>query len=912
MVRSFPQCVGGTLSGFALLTAGLLMPIPSSAVEVSNAQAPRAGTTAVDGVCGEAALDIGAVQGPGESTPRLGERVSVEAVVVGDFQEGGFNGFFVQDADGGDDDAQTSDGIFVYAPGADDVEPGDRLRITGTAAEFGGMTQLADVEFEVCAGPGPLPTVTEVSVPITPARYESLEGMYVTIPQTLSIAEYFNYGRFGEITLALDRQYQPTAVFEPGSSQAEDLQASNRAQRITMDDGRSGQNPDPARHPNGADFALDNTFRGGDLVTGATGVIDYRFNAWRLQPTQPAAFTSANPRPEVPAVGGTTTLASFNVLNYFTTLGARGADNAEEFERQEAKIVSALAELDADVVGVIEIENNGTALTTLVDALNEQVGADIYAPVVTGPIGTDEITTALIYKPEEVTPVGDFATLTSAVDPRFLDSKNRPALAQTFNDNETNGAITVVVNHLKSKGSSCADVGDPTDPDGAGNCNGVRTDAAAALADWVNTDPTGTGEADTLIIGDLNSYDKEDPISTLVQAGFTDLLHSRQGEFAYSYVFDGQLGYLDYALSNTSATAQVTGAQAWHINADEPSLLDYDTEFKKDAQDAIYAPDPYRSSDHDPVLVGIDLTADATVSNVDRIAGDDRYGTAAAAARVFASPSVVYLASGEVFPDALAAAPIAIGEQAPLVLTAQSGLPEPTADVLTQLEPASVVVLGGADRIPDPIVDEIEAASGAEVTRIGGANRYGTAAELAARWNPGEAETVYLASGTTFADALSVAPLAGIEDNPVLLTAEDRLPSETAQALTRLDPERIVVLGGPDRINDTVLAQAEPLAQDVQRLFGADRYETAALVAAQVPDGDTAYLASGQTFPDALAGGVLAGVAGSPLLLTEAGALNPFAATAIEDRNPSVITLVGGVKALNNAVRNDLLGLLGG
>ncbi|MGB3763224.1 MAG: ExeM/NucH family extracellular endonuclease [Ornithinimicrobium sp.] len=864
-------------------------------------------------VCGDPATAIGAVQGSGETSPIVGEQISVEGIVVGDFQEGGFDGFFLQDTDGGDGDSQTSDGIFVYAPDAvpDSVDRADRVRVEGTVGEFGGMTQIADASVDVCAQDVELPAATEVTLPVTEAQYESLEGMYATFPESLSILEYFNYGRYGEIALGTDRQFQPTAIFEPGSTEAADLLASNEAERITLDDGRSVQNPDPARHPNGKDFDLDNVFRGGDLVTGATGVIDHRFDLWRLQPTEGAEFTVTNPRPEVPTVGGTTTIASFNVLNYFTTLGSRGADDAEELDRQEAKIVAALTQLDADVFGLIEIENNGTAVDTLVAALNDEVGADTYAALDTGVIGTDEITTAFIYQPDEVTPEGDFATLDESVDPRFLDSKNRPALAQTFRNGDGDG-ITVVVNHLKSKGSSCDDVDDPTDPDGQGNCNGVRTAAAQALADWADADPTGTGEEDTLVIGDLNSYDKEDPIAALTQRGFTDLLLTEQGERAYSYVFDGQLGYLDYALTNDSATAQVTGADVWHINSDEASLLDYDTSFKEDAQDAIYAPDPYRSSDHDPVLVGLDLSVDLSATRVDRVSGDDRYGTAAEVARTFDAPSTVYVASGEVFPDALAATPAAIADEAPLVLTEESGLPVVTADVLAELKPATVRVLGGEERIPDSVLTEIEVASGAEVTRVAGDNRYDTAAELSKRWAPGEADTVYLASGSMFADALSVGPLAGLEDRPVLLTRENRLSDEAAAALTRLDPERVVVLGGPDRIDAAVLTQAEPYAETVERLFGQDRYETGALVAAEIPPGASAYVASGEDFPDALAGGVPAGLAGAPLLLSESEGLNDFSAGVVEDRSSTVVTLIGGVRTLSNTVREDLLALIGG
>jgi predicted extracellular nuclease len=143
--------------------------------------------------------------------------------------------------------------------------------------------------------------------------------------------------------------------------------------------------------------------------------------------------------------------------------------------------------------------------------------------------------------------------------------------------------------------------------DGQGNCNLVRTDAAAALADWLATDPTGSADPDYLIIGDLNSYDEEDPIGKLQSAGFTDMVKQFGGEKAYSYLFDAAVGYLDHALASPVLTQQITDTSVWAINADEPDILDYDTSFKKDAQDALYAPDAFRSSDHDPVIVGLNL-----------------------------------------------------------------------------------------------------------------------------------------------------------------------------------------------------------------------------------------------------------------------------------------------------------------
>lgn len=599
------------------------------------------------GSCGDPATFIHQIQGSGLTSPLVGTTVVIEGVVVGDFQNNGqpdngeLNGFYVQEEDSqADADAATSEGIFVFAPAAVDVLVGDLVRVGGTVVEFttsGGasLTELGSVsEMLVCGTSAAMPAATAVTLPVSNVSdFERYEGMLVRFPQALTISEYFNFDRFNEIVLTLGRLPQPTAVVEPGPD-AILLAQSHARHRITLDDGRSNQNPDPAIHPNGNIFDLTNLFRGGDTVQEVTGVIDHSFGLYRIQPTQGAAFAQQNPRPAAPAaVGGNLTVASFNVLNYFSTIdtgapicgpaanqSCRGADTPEEFVRQRTKIIAALTAINADVVGLIELENHATdaALQDLVAGLNDALGAGTYATISTGPIGTDAIKVALIYKPATVTPVGGYAILDSSVDSRFLDTKNRPVLAQTFMANADGARVTVAVNHLKSKGSACLDVGDPDAGDGQGNCNLTRTAAAQALVDWLATDPTGSGDPDFLIIGDLNAYDKEDPIDA-VRAGsddtlgtgddYTDLIALFQGELAYSYVFDGQTGYLDHALANTSLTAQVTGVTEWHINSDEPDLLDYDMTFKQDAQDALYEPNAYRSSDHDPVIIGLDLNA---------------------------------------------------------------------------------------------------------------------------------------------------------------------------------------------------------------------------------------------------------------------------------------------------------------
>ena len=294
------------------------------------------------------------------------------------------------------------------------------------------------------------------------------------------------------------------------------------------------------------------------------------------------------------------------------------SDQATEFTRQRDKLLQALSGLDADIIGLNELENS-TGVEPLASIVSGLPGYDYIA---TGTIGTDAIKVGMIYRPAVVTPIGDFKLLTSAVDPRFIDTKSRPSLAQTFEVNATGARFTVVVNHLKSKGSDCVDVGDPDLGDGQGNCSQTRRAAAKALVDWLATDPTGSGDPDFIIMGDLNSYAKEDTITEIMAGSddlagtgddYTNLINHFQGTYAYSYTFDGQAGYLDHALANASLLRQITGAEDWHINSDEPDVLDYDTSFKPVDQDALYEVNAYRTSDHDPVVVGLVPNAPPTV-----------------------------------------------------------------------------------------------------------------------------------------------------------------------------------------------------------------------------------------------------------------------------------------------------------
>ncbi len=577
------------------------------------------------GQCGETATRIASVQGAGAASPLVGNSVDIEAIVVADFQNANqLGGFFIQEEDvDSDGNVDTSEGIYIAS--TTPVAVGDRVRVNGKVAETFQLTQLSETTVVVCASNQTLPTPATLSLPVTSLdALEKIEGMSVAIAQTLTVNETYQLGRFGQVLLANGRLQQPTNVVEPGAA-ANALQAQNNLNKLMMDDASNLQNPDPVIFP-APGLSAENTLRSGDTVANLQGVITYDFGVYRILPIATPNFVHTNARPLAPIVDSAANLkiASFNVLNFFNGNGtgggfptSRGANTAAEFARQKAKIVSALVGLDADVIGLVEIENDGysstSAIAELAAALNAATGISTWKYINPGvnKIGTDEIAVGFIYRSDKATAIGTTAILDSSIDPQFIDTKSRPALAQSFRANSNRAIATAVVNHFKSKGSDCNDLGDLDIGDGQGNCNITRTQAATALVNWLNTHPTGVNDPDYLIIGDLNAYAKEDPITQIINAGYTNLIHKFGGSSAYSYVFDGQAGYLDHSLASNSLTPQVLYTADWHINADEPISLDYNTEFKSPAQVAsFYSADAYRSSDHDPLIVSLKLIID--------------------------------------------------------------------------------------------------------------------------------------------------------------------------------------------------------------------------------------------------------------------------------------------------------------
>jgi predicted extracellular nuclease/2',3'-cyclic-nucleotide 2'-phosphodiesterase (5'-nucleotidase family) len=608
---------------------------------------------------------ISQVQGTGTASALVGQAVNIEAIVVGDFQNGdadaarNLGGFYLQeevrDQDG---NLLTSEGIFV-ADGTlgVDVKIGDKVRVSGTVRENFGNTEInasavtvveagavADVNTLAVAIDLPAAGVQGSSGSYT-ANLEAYEGMLVRFPETLTVTEQFNLDQFGEIRVtAGERPNSYTVDNEPSVAGYDAHLRDVAARSVIFDDGRSISNPPLANTVVDGAYTSANAPRMGDTVTGLTGVLDYDFNQFRVHAVQNGAgvndFASANPRPATPAdVGGTLKIASFNVLNYFTTLdnGAmtangmepRGAETAAEFQRQTDKLVNVLLTMDADVIGLMELENNflegaaGNAIQYLVDQLNAKSDTN-WDWVRPGQqfVGGDAIGVGFIYDADAVriapgssASILDDSDLSQAFKDRSTidavfngPNTSRAALAVTFEEIATGGDFTAVVNHFKSKGGTGTGA-DADAKDGAGSWNLQRTLAAEALRDWIETNPTGSEDPDVVILGDLNSYDREDPIDVLVNAGYKD-----QAAGSYGYVFDGQKGSLDHVLTNGTLSGQVTGVTDWHINADEADALDYQLNFNADLttnerDPAIFdAAVRARVSDHDPVIVGLDLT----------------------------------------------------------------------------------------------------------------------------------------------------------------------------------------------------------------------------------------------------------------------------------------------------------------
>jgi predicted extracellular nuclease len=582
---------------------------------------------------------IHSIQGAGAAA--IAGTFTAEAIVTGIYPTLSPAGFYIQEENtDADTDPNTSEGIFIVS--TTPVAIGDLVRVTGTVQENAATPSFNQAVFNsptvtVLNNGNPLPTAVDISLPVTAtADFEKYEGMIVRFPGTLTVSNNDALGTFGEARLSAGGLvYQPTQLIDPNDSPASGtsstgtsnvaainaLIASNLLRTILLDDGRGTL---PTLPPY---IDANNTLRVGSTIDNLTGILGFGFSNYRVQPitNAPPSFTHAA-RPAVPGVGGgNLKVASFNVLNYFNGDGlgggfptARGANSLAEFNRQRDKIINAISQLNADLVGLIEIENDGTgvnsAIQDLVNGLNAIMGAGTYSFINDGASiqtnSSDAIRCAIIYKSAIVAPVGS-PMLSSNV---IFD---RPPLAHTFNMIATNKQFNFIVNHFKSKGCGSATGPDLDQNDGQACYNNRRKLQATELINFINTTVTATSGTDRIItVGDYNAYYEEDPIDILRVNNFTVLSAAAE----YSFLFSGQVGALDHALVSGSLLTTVTGIGKWNANSAEPEYLDYNDAVNDGGSDVVnnwastYSVSPWRSSDHDAVLIGFNISATLPVS----------------------------------------------------------------------------------------------------------------------------------------------------------------------------------------------------------------------------------------------------------------------------------------------------------
>lgn len=548
---------------------------------------------------------------------QMGIAYTVDGIVTADFPH--LSGYFLQDVTG-DGNELTSDGIFIYDSSLD-VQVGDRVIVNGLLAEVNNETRLNTTAALICQSNLALPIPISLNLPV--GDFENYEGMLVTFPQALTVTDVNNLRRYNQFTLSNGRLFMPTHLTTPGSS-AQAQQSLNNRSQVTVDDGSNIEYPATIIYPP-PELTAMNPLRNGDTVTGLAGILTQNTSGYRVHPTTTMSFNHTNLRPTLPPdVGGTLKVASFDLSNYFDTFpnstpngcfgpaaddheDCRGASNSLEFTRQRDKLIKAIAGIDAHIIGITELENEigSGVIQTLVNGLNTETILGTYGFINTGQIGTDAIRTGIIYKPGKVTPVNPVQILNTT-------SFENPAIAQSFSENATGAQLTLVVTHFKSRGN-CPTVTHPgyTDPvygenydtgDGHNCWNASRQRSVDELINWLTANPTGVSDPDVLIMGNFNSYMMEEPVTRLQNSGYTNV------NTPYTSIFDGQAGNVNYGFTTSPLLPQIVGAAVWHLNADEPSALDYNTEWKSPSQITnLYHVDSYRSAEHDPLVVGLDL-----------------------------------------------------------------------------------------------------------------------------------------------------------------------------------------------------------------------------------------------------------------------------------------------------------------
>ena len=536
------------------------------------------------GTCPKPTHTIHAIQGSDFRSPIEGEPATINGVITHLSAEG----FYVESL-APDDDPDTSEGLFVQTgrPPISELTPGTVITASGRVLELGEVqdtqTALGElIRLQLCGPPRARP-LTPAGLPLGGRDREALENMRISLQGVSIVTDVYRLDE-GLFRIALDRPLaQPTEVTRPGGD-AEQHGRRNWAYSLHA-----------ALAPNDpAVFAV------GDELLSESGVLGAAGRGPLLLLEEPARLLQ-QPIPRVPGPGpGTVRVVSLNLENYFNGDGTgggfptpRGAETPSEFERQRVRLADAIAQLEPHVLAVQEIENDGFEPGSAAgDLLADLAGATGHPWSVARPraerVGTDEIAVGLFYRDDLFEPLGEAELLDAAP----FDLLNRTPLGQALRHEPSGMPLFVAVNHFKSKGG-CPEQGRDRDQgDGQGCWNPTRVAAARALAPWVQERADTLTEGFGLIVGDLNAYRMEDPVQQLLMDGFHDLTAVPGTAFQFSYVFRGEAGTLDHALSTRELVRHVTGAGIPNINSGFPRRMTLEPEW-------------LGASDHDPVVIDL-------------------------------------------------------------------------------------------------------------------------------------------------------------------------------------------------------------------------------------------------------------------------------------------------------------------
>ncbi|CAN5668539.1 ExeM/NucH family extracellular endonuclease [soil metagenome] len=456
---------------------------------------------------------------------------------------------------------------------------------------------------------GPAPSAPAVAVLASaPDQWQDLVGQRVRISAPLTVSGNQRLVSDGVLVASFDgRLFTPTERALPGTPAAA-VAAGNARRRLQL------QIPSPTA---GTTWPGGQPWRSGSVLAGVEGEVAVDAAGPVLRVDRPLQAQPAA-RPPAPEVPGDVRLASLNLENLFNGDGqgggfptARGARTHAAYLHQRARLVATVQALRADVVALMELENDGegpdSSLAQLVDALNADGGDWRFVPACATPcpqpqapaalaaLGEQPIRVGLIYRAGRVVAVGPAATLAGGP----FDARSRIPLAQAFRAG-SGPVFTVVAVHFKSKGCRDAAGSELDQGDGQACWNPTRLESTTRLDAWLGTDPTRSGSDLVAILGDINAYAMEDPVRHLRASGWRDALAGVAAP--YTYVFDAQAGRLDHALLSPTLALRLAGAAVWHSNADEAPGL------HAPIDDPGHGPaSPWRSSDHDPLLVGLRL-----------------------------------------------------------------------------------------------------------------------------------------------------------------------------------------------------------------------------------------------------------------------------------------------------------------